>query len=240
MTTSHETNEDQPRAYTPEEVQDEFFGHAAFMVPYWVNTNHYAYKDSPLKEKLSGILHSFYATTSGSSGGFGCSVEMLVYGTEEAAERNIKAGRNFFPIGWEGAVDINDHGLKYHDAENHVPVPESAEDEGSREWTEEEMRVFFFNRVADFIAEWDSKTDISDMDKAAGMMRDIFVLCEGRDPKFEAKVALVATPHPEDKEYHIENGENFYEEETNLRTDKRDLVEAWDFWWSNANASLTK
>lgn len=234
MTTSYETDENTPRAYTPEEVQDEFFSNIACNVKYWVAETRVPYDE--IVEKLSGMMHSFHATTAGLSGGFSSSVDMRTYGTAEAAQRNIEAGENFFPVGVEGAVDINDGALKYHNAEDHVPEPTKVEGEEPREWNDDEMRAFFFNRVAIFIAKWSGKKNISKLDKGAGLFRDIFLLCEGKDPYFPAKIDLISTPHPEDKEYYLENGENYYEEETNLSTSDRSLVEAWDYWWAKVSA----
>lgn len=231
MTTSHETDEETLRAYTPEEVQDELFNHLTFMVPYWINSDHYHYKDASLKEKMSGYMHSLWVSFAGNSGGFSTSISMYAYSTEENAQRNIDAGRNFFPVGLECAGDINDGTLQYHSAENSLKAPESVTAGGPREWTEGEIRAILFNRIAEILNDWEARENVADLDKCAGMVRNIFNLFEGNDPKFEAKIALVSEPHPDDKEYYLENGENYYEEETNLSIPERSLVEAWDFWW---------
>lgn len=221
-----------PRAYTPEEVQDELFSHLAFMVPYWINSTHYHYKNASLKEKMSGYMHTFWVTFAGNSGGFNSAVSMYAYSTEENAQRNIDAGRNFFPVDLECAGYINNGTLQYHSAEESLEAPENVTEDGPREWTEEEIRTILFNRIAEFLNEWEAKADVSDLDKCAGMVRDIFNLFEGNDPNFEAKIDLVSEPHPNDKQHYLENDENYYEEETNLNTPERSLVEAWDFWWA--------
>ena len=233
MNTFDETSETNSRAYTPEEVQDEFFSGITFLIPYWVNTTHYEYKNKPLTDRLAGAMHSFYVTLAGNAG-FGAGVDMMAYSTEEAADAKVAAGLNFFPAGKDDAVDINDGGLQYHSADQPVEAP--LQEAGvRREWTAEEILTMFLKRVNEILTDWNARTGISDIEKGAGMMRDIFVLCDGNDPKFEARIDFVASPHPDDKAYYIENDENYYEEKTLISTPGNSLTQAWDEWWARTN-----
>jgi hypothetical protein len=236
MTTYTADETDAPRAYTQEEVQNELFEHLAYLLPYWVNSTHYAYENSPIHEKLSGMMHSFYVALSGMSGGVNVSFDMRVHSTKEQIEKAIAEGRNYFPEGLDESYDINDGNMKYQSAEMSGEVDENGSD-GPREWGQGEAREIFYTRVSEIFHEWVDKKGVSDMDKGAGLIRSIFDLCEGNNPKFDATISLIASPHPDDKEHYLENGENYYEEETFLSTPQRSLTQAWDAFWEKAKHS---
>lgn len=224
------------RAYTTEEIQDTLISNCLELVPYWVNTTHYHYKNRPLSERMSGIMHSLYAVAAGSSGAFSSSLDFNVYSTEEAKARSIALGQNWFPVNIANAVDINDGGLQYVSADR-VPeykkiVTEEIGMEPS-EMTASEMRYAFFVKIYDSLVYWEAHKELSELDRAANMVRDFFILCEKGAPDWDARIELVTRPHPEDKEYFIGLGENYYEETTLTDIGEgRSLLQLWDEGWA--------
>jgi hypothetical protein len=221
--------EDAPRVKTYAEVQDELIEDLAYLVPYWLQTKLERHRDN-LTYRLAGMIHSLHATFSGCSGGFGPSIDMYPFSTEEEAQRLEAGGKNFFAVGAENSSDINDGGLKYHRGEEYAPVPEDSVP--PREWTPEEGRALFLNKVADFLHEAVAKEELSDLEKGGYMLRAILDLFENGTEDFP-KVMLLAVTQAEDTEYYIENEENYYEEDgTQLTGQERLLLEVWDFYWA--------
>lgn len=231
MTTFDDANGSEVRAYTPAEVQDEFFSALTYLPDYWVNSTHYHYKNSPLVDRLSGIMHSFYVVLAGNAGAFGTGVDMRVYTSVEAAGEDAANGRNFFPAGREEYVDINDATLQYHSAEKPAEVPVQASGE-VRQWNDAELRAMFYNCVKRILDTRATDESLTPVERAGAMLRDVFVLFDGNDPEFPAKIELVAVDNDENREYYIEEGENYYGYETPLSSPERSLVQGWDEMWA--------
>lgn len=230
MTDTTELTEDSPQVYTVEDVQYELIEHLVELVHYWAEVDHSTAQSYSLAEKLSGMMHSFYVTFSGFSGGFNASINMYPFSTEEEVNRLNAAGRNFFPASADISDDINDGAMKYQLAENYVPAPNDSG--SSREWTVEEMRALFFNKVADLYHEALAQDNLTEFEHGAYFFRSILDMFENGNGDFP-KMLLLAVTAPEDKEYYIENGENYYDEQgTPLTGQKDSLTELWDAQWN--------
>lgn len=100
----------------------------------------------------------------------------------------------------------------------------------SRAKTPQEIRDDVFRHVDHLIRYW-STIDPS-VKRYGNITRDrmyglVFSICSMLDgssdvPAFE----LTVNPHPDDKQYHIDNGDNWYEPGTSI-TDDLGLHEAW-------------
>lgn len=227
----NETNmisEETPRVKTTGEVQDELISHLASLAPYWIDTD-LGRGNNNITYRLSGMIHSLHATFSGCSGGFGPSIDMYPFSTEAEAARLASEGKNFFAESVEVSSDINDGGLKYHSGETYSPAPESSDP--PREWTTEEARTLFLNKLADILHETVAKEELSDLEKGGYLIRSILDLCENGTEDFP-KVMLLAVSQPEDEEYYIEHGEYYYDAEgTQLTGHVRTLLDVFDFYW---------
>lgn len=224
-----------PRVKTIDEVQDALIENLADIVTYWINVNHSVSQPYSLENRLSGMMHSFHVTFSGFSGDFDASIDMYPFSTEEEANRLNAAGRNFFPASADTSDDINDGCMKYFRAETYLPAPE--ETYAPREWTAEEMRVLFLNKITDFYYEALVQSNLSDLEHGAYFIRSILNMLENGKGDFP-RVFLLAVPHEDDKEYSLEQGEDYYEETgTPLTGQQRSLVDVWDAQWSRINES---
>lgn len=217
------------RAKTVQEVQEELIEHLAYMVKEWIETTLDSASKDTITYRLSGMVHSMWSTFSGCSGGFGPSINMYPFSTDEEMKANIAAGWNYFPPSVDEATDINDGGLKYHSGENYVPVPESSNP--PREWDEEEMCHLLFNKVADLLHAAAGREELSRLERGGLFFRSVLDLFENGSDDFP-KIMLLAVTSPEDKEYYIENSENYYEEDgTQLTGQSPSLLQFWDFYW---------
>lgn len=100
----------EPRAYTAEEVREEFLGAVDCMTSFWAKL-----PDKTPQERLDGLVHSILCIIDGVSGSSGCGY-MLVPSThpsDEAYHRDN--GENWYPAAPDvpGLVDI---GGGLHDA----------------------------------------------------------------------------------------------------------------------------
>lgn len=224
-----------PRAYTVDEIRETLCSGYAELVPYWVNTNHYYYAHRPLVEKISGLMHSFYSFAAGSS--FLPSLDMNVYSTAEAKARSIARGENWFPVGVENAVDINDGSLQYHSAAEY-PIYEKYmghlkdETEVPREMTAQEMRFALLTKVAEILNRqvFSNQPNVSNLDRAANVMRELFDMFENGADGWDARIQLVTAYLEEDETYFKANGENWYDA-TILNNQSESLTAVWDRCW---------
>ena len=78
-----------------------------------------------------------------------------------------------------------------------------------RAYTVEEVREQFLAHIRQTAAYWANLPDLSSKDRCDGVAFSILNVLDGSTmlPAFNLTVA----PHPEDKDYHIKNGENWYE-----------------------------
>lgn len=212
------------------EVQEELTEHLAYMAKEWIETTLDSSSKDTITYRLSGMVHSMWSTFSGCSGGFGPSINMYPFSTEEEMKANISAGRNYFPPSADESIDINDGGLKYHSGEKYVPVPENSNP--PREWDEEEMCHLLFNKVADLLHAAAGREELSRLERGGLFLRSVLDLFENGSDDFP-KIMLLAVTSNEDKEFYIENGENYYNEDgTQLTGQTPSLLQFWDFYWS--------
>lgn len=79
----------------------------------------------------------------------------------------------------------------------------------SRAYTEEEVRMEFLNYIAGMAYYWAKQPGLTDLEKCNGLAFSVLTLIDGGTfmPSFD----LIPCPHEEDKDFHIEEGENWYE-----------------------------
>jgi hypothetical protein len=95
-----------------------------------------------------------------------------------------------------------------------------------RAYTDEEVREQFLEKVYDIKEFWEKETkQKSTKDKLEGCIFSILALLDGSSINFPA-VALIASPHSDDEEYHKKLGENWIEDGTLIG----DNVELHDEW----------
>lgn len=79
-----------------------------------------------------------------------------------------------------------------------------------RAYTEEEVRKQFINHLNDLIDYWSSNQYKTEKEKMQGLVFSILNIFDGNTCGLPA-IDLVLSPHVSDKEYHIQNDENWYE-----------------------------
>ena len=86
----------------------------------------------------------------------------------------------------------------------------------SREYTEEEIRKKFIKAIWSNINYWKNESRAPSLEeKMEGLAFSILVLLDGGSammPKF----IVAPDPHPDDKQYYIENGENYFPENCDI------------------------
>jgi len=85
-----------------------------------------------------------------------------------------------------------------------------------REYTREEIRKMFLDHFTGMIAYWEKETRVESVhDKLHGLAFSILTALDGGAadlPGFK----VVPCPHPSDKEYHRQHGENWFPEDTDI------------------------
>ena len=82
----------------------------------------------------------------------------------------------------------------------------------SREYNEEEVREMFIKKVNSLIEYWHKESRTPDTkDKLEGLAHSILVVIDGNNSSLP-KFVLAPDPHPSDKQYHIDNRDNFFPE----------------------------
>lgn len=79
----------------------------------------------------------------------------------------------------------------------------------SREKTPEESKQEFLKLVREYAEEWARVPNKTVEERLHGLVFSILVIFDGEAVGFPA-VDLVLRPHPDDKEYHKEHGENWH------------------------------
>lgn len=86
----------------------------------------------------------------------------------------------------------------------------------SREYTEEEIRAKFLMNVWSILNYWKNESRAKTIDeKMEGLAFSILVMLDGGNammPKFKVS----PDPHPDDKEFYIKNGENYFPENCDI------------------------
>ncbi len=83
----------------------------------------------------------------------------------------------------------------------------------SRPYTKDEVRQEFLDHIRGMIRYWDSDVvsgSKTRADRLEGLAFSILVMLDGESslPGFR----VIADPHPDDMQYHIDEGENYYPE----------------------------
>ena len=81
----------------------------------------------------------------------------------------------------------------------------------SREYTTEEIREQFINHVRDLIDYWDKTDRETSKEKLEGLAFSLLATIDGSSVDLPAFI-LATAPHECDKQYHINNNENYYPE----------------------------
>lgn len=81
----------------------------------------------------------------------------------------------------------------------------------SRELTEDEVRKQFLKLVWDYIEYWDKLPDKTCRERLEGLAFGMLVILDGESAELPGFV-VAPDPHPDDKEYHKERGENWFPE----------------------------
>lgn len=81
--------------------------------------------------------------------------------------------------------------------------------EMSRAKTEEEVKDEFLSHIRSLVEYWSKLPDISNKHRCDGVAFSILTLIDGSASM--PAIDLHISPHEDDKAYHIENGENYYE-----------------------------
>ena len=84
-----------------------------------------------------------------------------------------------------------------------------------REYTAEEIQEKFFSQLYVMIKYWERIEQENYKDKLEGLVFSILNILDGGSLGFP-RVLLVPYPHPEDKEFHISEGENWFPQNTEV------------------------
>ena len=81
----------------------------------------------------------------------------------------------------------------------------------SRAYTKEEVRTRLLGYFKELAQYWARQGDITDLAKCEGAIFSVLVALDGESMELPA-FDVVLRPHPEDKDYHISEGKNWYED----------------------------
>lgn len=84
----------------------------------------------------------------------------------------------------------------------------------SREFTEEETRNAFLHHIRELVDYWDAADKETTKEKLNGLAFSILVALDGESLALPAFI-VAPSPHEEDKQYCIDNNENYYSENHN-------------------------
>lgn len=88
----------------------------------------------------------------------------------------------------------------------------------SKAYTKEEAREQFLGHVKQLVQYWESETGYTHTkDKLSGLAFSMLVLIDGRSSM--PAMDIVMRPHHEDKQYHIDNGDDYFEDGTVINDD---------------------
>ncbi|WYC18346.1 hypothetical protein [Citrobacter phage vB_CfrS_K1M] len=88
----------------------------------------------------------------------------------------------------------------------------------SREYTKEEVREQFLAQVRHVYHYWANLPDKSDIDRCEGVAFSILNIIDGTSAALPA-FDLSVSPHPEDKDFLIGEGENYYKDKQVINDD---------------------
>ena len=79
-----------------------------------------------------------------------------------------------------------------------------------RSFTEEEVREVFLNQLRVLIQYWHNVKGQSEEEKMDGLVFSILNIFDGSTMNLPA-LDIVLSPHPEDEQYHKDNGQNWFQ-----------------------------
>ena len=82
----------------------------------------------------------------------------------------------------------------------------------SQNYTKEEMREMFMGSAKHLALYWSKVENESDYEKIMGFLHSMLCIIDGVSGGFPASIDLVLRPHPEDKQFNIDNGDNWVED----------------------------
>ena len=83
------------------------------------------------------------------------------------------------------------------------------------ELTTEEARDIFMKQVAGIVKYWQNESRSTPEGRVSGVAHSLLVLIDGGTLNLPAW-KVISDPHPDDREYHKENGENWWPESHDL------------------------
>lgn len=95
----------------------------------------------------------------------------------------------------------------------------------SKAQSPDDLRDRFLNELRGLVAYWDGLPNLTSKQKLDGLAFSVLGLLDGCTPDFPA-VDLVMRPHPDDKAYSQERGEDWVEDGTTINEDAM-LHELW-------------
>lgn len=78
--------------------------------------------------------------------------------------------------------------------------------------SKEEMQDVFIQQVGIITRYWANLENISEQEKCEGVAFSIMNIFDGTCGGFPCAIDLVLKPHPDDKQYHIDNGDSYIED----------------------------
>lgn len=81
----------------------------------------------------------------------------------------------------------------------------------SRAKTAEEVREDFLQNIKSICRYWANAEGKNDLEKCEGVAFSILNIFDGTSSAFPT-MDIILRPHPEDKQYHIDNGMDYYED----------------------------
>ena len=78
-----------------------------------------------------------------------------------------------------------------------------------QEITKEEMRSNFLHAVNEVVEYWANLSGQSDLERCEGTAFSIMNIIDGTSGSFSCGIDLVLKPHPDDKQFSIDEGEDY-------------------------------
>jgi hypothetical protein len=82
----------------------------------------------------------------------------------------------------------------------------------SKAYTKDEMREMFIHQCRAYAHFWSRVEDRTPREMCDGVVFSILNIIDGCSGGFPAAISLMMDPHPDDKDYHIAEGEDWVED----------------------------
>ena len=79
----------------------------------------------------------------------------------------------------------------------------------SREYTEQEVREMFLDACQQLASYWANLPGKTATERCEGVLFSVMNIFDGTSGSFPAAIDLVVRPHPDDKQFYIDNGDNY-------------------------------